>query len=340
MSIYRNTVFLIKGMTEFSKSGYEKAAKKFTPGALDVDVSEKVFMVTGASSGLGKAVAIDLAKRGGTVHMVCRNPTKGEEVRQEIIKLTNNEKVHLHIADLSIMADITRLAQDFKQNHKRLDVLVNNGGGMTSERKKTKEGIESNFALNTLGTFHLTMSLLDILSASKPSRVVTVASGGMYTQRLNVEDLEFEKMNPFDEVMAYAQNKRQQVILTEMWQKKYESLGITFYSCHPGWADTPGVREAMPGFYDKLKDVFRTVEQGADTITYLSVAKDIEKKVPPASFVQDRESVSKHLTFAWTTNPESENELLWKRLEEYIEKAKKASGDSNGNSQKDGEESK
>eukprot|EP01135_Chromosphaera_perkinsii_P010236 Nk52_evm1s2063 gene=Nk52_evmTU1s2063 len=153
---------------------------------------------------------------------------------------------------------------------------------MVNERTANKQGIESNFATNTLGTYILTEELIDILAPGNKKeedeekdnqpRVVTVSSGGMLNQKLDSYDLNHEKMKKFDGTLVYAQNKRQQVVMTEHWAEKYgKSKGIAFFSMHPGWADTESVRTAMPGFYERMKNQLRSTAEGADTIVFLSV---------------------------------------------------------------------
>ena len=137
----------------------------------------------------------------------------------------------------------------------------------------------------------MTSGMMNLLKKSEEPRVVTVSSGGMLVQQLNVDDLQFEKMSPFDGTMAYAQNKRQQVVMTEHMAREHTE--VHFSVMHPGWADTPAVRNSMPGqdiivtevsqcyqiannsdFYEKMKDKLRNVDQGADTVVWLAVAKD------------------------------------------------------------------
>jgi len=322
MSWYRNAVFIAKGLSEFTKSGYEKAKKGFIPNALEVDCTGKVAIVTGANSGLGKEVAQEIAARGGTVYMVCRNKEKAEEARNEIIEKTKNDKLVIKVVDLASLKEIKQFVQEFKAESSRLDILVNNGGCMVNTRTETKDGVETNFATNTLGTFYLTNSLLDVLETSKPSRVVTVSSAGMLTQKLDNSDIETKK-GTFDGTFVYAMNKRQQVVLTELWTKKYESKGISFYSCHPGWADTPAVQNSMPEFHARLQGNFRTPPEGADTIVWLAISPEVPKKVKSGDFVQDRMSVSKHLPLAWTHHDVKEEENLWNILNSYIEKLNK-----------------
>ena len=240
MSLFRNTVWLVKGLKEYTNSGFVAASKNFNESDLDVKCEGRSYMITGSNSGIGKQTALEIVKRGGTVHMVCRNPSTGEEAKQELIETTGNNDVHLHILDLSKPTDVLKFAKKFSEENSKLDVLVNNAGCMVNTRETNKEGLDMNFATNTLGTYLLTTSLLPLLEKSHQPRVVTVSSGGMLVQKLDVEDLQFQKMSKYDGTMAYAQNKRQQVEMTESWASKHPS--IHWSVMHPGWADTPAVR--------------------------------------------------------------------------------------------------
>ncbi|XP_039601165.1 dehydrogenase/reductase SDR family member 12 [Polypterus senegalus] len=314
MSLYRNAVWFVKGLQEYTKAGYEYASKHFVPGDLDVNVTGRCFMVTGANSGIGKATATELAKRGGTVHLVCRNKDRGEEAKKEIIKSTNNENIHVHILDMSNPRKVLEFAEKFKKKYK-LHVLVNNAGCMINQRELTDDGLEKNFATNTLGTYILTTTLIPVLKSAEDARVVTVSSGGMLVQKLNVDDLQFEK-GQFDGTMAYAQNKRQQVILTEHWAKMHPE--IHFSVMHPGWADTPAVRSSMPDFYERMKTKLRTEAQGADTIIWLAISPATIKE-KSGRFFQDRCPVSTHLPLAFTRSSSADEQKLLKILDELIE---------------------
>ena len=271
MSLFRNTVWLVKGLKEYTNSGFVTASKSFTESDLDVKCDGRSYMITGSNSGIGKQTALEIVKRGGTVHMVCRNPNTGEEAKQEMMETSGNNNIHLHILDLSKPTDVLKFAEKFSEENSKLDVLVNNAGCMVNTRETNKEGLDMNFATNTLGTYLLTTGLLPLLEKSDQPRVVTVSSGGMLVQKLDVEDLQFQKMSKYDGTMAYAQNKRQQVEMTESWAVKHPA--IHWSVMHPGWADTPAVRTAMPDFHAKMKDKLRTVEQGADTVVWLAVSR-------------------------------------------------------------------
>ncbi|XP_043988719.1 dehydrogenase/reductase SDR family member 12 [Gambusia affinis] len=317
MSIYRNAVWFVKGLQEYTKSGYEAAAKHFSPADLEVNLSDRCFMVTGANSGIGKATAQEIAKRGGTVHMVCRNKERAETAKGEIVAQSKNENVHVHIVDMSSARQVWEFAQSFSQNNK-LHVLINNAGCMVNQRELTEEGLEKNFATNTLGTYILTTALIPALKKVEDPRVITVSSGGMLTQKLNVDDLQFEK-GTFDGTMAYAQNKRQQVILTERWASQHKE--IHFSSMHPGWADTPAVQSSMPSFHAKMQSKLRTEAMGADTVVWLAVSP-AAVKLPSGQFFQDRKPVATHLPLASSRSSPQEEEKLLAALEEFAQKFK------------------
>ncbi|KAM9486968.1 dehydrogenase/reductase SDR family member 12 [Clarias gariepinus] len=310
MSFYRNAVWFVKGLQEYTRSGYEAAARHFVASDLDVNVSGRSFIITGANSGIGKATALEIAKRGGTVHLVCRNKSRADEARAHIVEQSKNENVHVHIVDMSSPRALWEFASSFSQNH-GVNVLINNAGCMVNQRELTEDGLEKNFATNTLGTFLLTTALIPELKKSQDPRVITVSSGGMLVQKLDL-DLQFEK-GTFDGTMAYAQNKRQQVIMTEVWARQHKE--IHFSSMHPGWADTPAVQSSMPDFHAKMKTRLRTEAQGADTVAWLALS-DAAVKHPSGLFFQDRTPVATHLPLAFTRSSSSEEDELMKALEE------------------------
>src|SRR5215204_6199626 len=140
-------------------------------------MGEKVCLITGATSGIGKATAMGLANMGASVVMVGRDQGKGEAVMAEIKEKSTNASVDLMLADLSSQQEIHRLAGEFKEAYPRLDVLINNAGLFRSKRITTADGLEMTFAVNHLAYFSLTNLLLDVLEASAPSRIVNVSSG-------------------------------------------------------------------------------------------------------------------------------------------------------------------
>ncbi|XP_053732833.1 dehydrogenase/reductase SDR family member 12 isoform X2 [Synchiropus splendidus] len=218
---------------------------------------------------------------------------------------------------MSSARQVWEFGQNFSQNNS-LHVLINNAGCMVNQRELTEEGLEKNFATNTLGTYILTMVLIPILKKAEDPRVVTVSSGGMLTQKLNVDDLQFEKAT-FDGTMAYAQNKRQQVIMTERWAALHKD--IHFSSMHPGWADTPAVQSSMPSFHAKMANKLRTEAMGADTAVWLAISAAAAKQ-PSGLFFQDRAAVATHLPLAWSKSSSLDQEKLMLVLEELAQKFK------------------
>ncbi|XP_064159419.1 DHRS-12_like_SDR_c-like domain-containing protein [Anguilla rostrata] len=312
MSLYRNSIWFLKGIHEYTRKGFESAAKRFVEKDLDVSVAGRSFMITGASSGIGKAAAIAIAKRGGVIHMVCRNKDKAEEARGDIIRETANKEIHVHILDLSEPRKVWEFAEAFKKKYKSLNVLINNAGSMMNEREVNTDGLEKSFATNTLGVYILTKSLIPLLEKSSDPRVITVSSGGMLVQKLRTGNLQSER-GPFDGTKVYAQNKRQQVVMTEQWAKTHDS--IHFSVMHPGWADTPAVAAARPDFYRSMQHKLRSPEQGADTVVWLAVSEAATAK-PSGRFFQDRRMVSAHLPLAWTRSPQDREQKFMVLLEE------------------------
>nr|XP_058897630.1 dehydrogenase/reductase SDR family member 12 isoform X5 [Kogia breviceps] len=206
MLLYRSAAWFAKGLREYTKSGYESASKDFIPDDLEVQVPGRAFMVTGGNSGIGKATAFEIAKRGGTVHLVCRDQNRAEGARGEIIRESGNQNIFLHIVDLSDPKTVWQFVENFKQEH-TLNVLINNAGCMVNKRELTEDGLEKNFATNTLAVYVLTTALIPVLEKEHDPRVITVSSGGMLVQKLNTDDLQSER-TAFDGTMVYAQNKK------------------------------------------------------------------------------------------------------------------------------------
>uniref|UniRef100_A0A8C1YD74 Si:ch211-165b10.3 n=3 Tax=Cyprinus carpio TaxID=7962 RepID=A0A8C1YD74_CYPCA len=311
MCLYRNIVWFIKGMREYTRSGFENASKSFVAKDLDVSLVGRSFMITGANSGIGKATAMAIAKKGGTVHIVCRNKERAERAREEIISASGNNEVYIHVLDLSETRKVWEFAEAFKKEHSSLNVLINNAGCMVNQREMNSDGLEKNFATNTLGVYVLTKCLIPLLEKSRDPRVITVSSGGMLVQKLNTDDLQTERA-PFDGTMVYAQNKRQQVVMTEVWAKANPK--IHFSVMHPGWADTPAVAKAMPQFHQMMRNRLRSADQGADTVVWLAVSR-ATTAFPSGLFFQDRQPVSAHLPLAWTHSSRREVKVFMGRLE-------------------------
>ncbi|CEM13669.1 unnamed protein product [Vitrella brassicaformis CCMP3155] len=318
LAAWRLSQWYVYGRQSFTKAGFEHAAKSFNPADCDVDLSSRHFIITGATSGLGLSCAQVLARKGGTIHLVCRNKDKGEKTLDQLKADTNNQDIHLHVVDLSEIGAVRRFCSSFQLP---LHGLINNAGIMVHTRTLTQDGHDVNFVTNVLSPFLMTVELLPNLRRSGDGRVIFVSSGGMYAQELKPDDLEDKKLTKYDGTWVYAHNKRAQVCLAELLAEKVspaQDSPVTFYSMHPGWADTPGVRLSMPSFFDQHKGILRTAEQGADTIVWLAIAPSLtgpeQRSKYNGKFSLDRHVVSQHLFGAQTQPSDDDLAKLW----EYV----------------------
>jgi len=242
------------------------------------NMNGKICLVTGATNGIGKATAQALAQMGATVVIVGRNPAKCAAVVREIKHISGNDAVEALIADLSIMAQVRQVADQFKAKYKKLHVLVNNAGGAFGKRQVTSEGFEKTFALNYLNYFLLTSLLLDTLKASAPARIVNVSSDAHKGAHLDFDDLQSEKDN--FSFRAYGQSKLANVVFSYELARRLSGTGVTVNVLHPGWVRTgfannlDTVPSAVFGVF--MRFVGLTPAQGAQTSVYLATSPDVE----------------------------------------------------------------
>jgi NAD(P)-dependent dehydrogenase (short-subunit alcohol dehydrogenase family) len=238
----------------------------------------KTVLITGATNGIGKAAALEIAKQGATIVIVGRDKTKTENVANELRTASGNKNIEFMLADLSSQKDIHKLATEFKSKHSRLDVLVNNAGGFFDKRKTTVDGLEYTFAFNHLAYFLLTNLLLDLLKASSPSRIVNVSSAAQGMGKLNFDDLQSEKK--YQGFPVYAMTKLANVMFTYELAKRLTGTGVTVNALHPGVVNT-GFGDGTGGLFGVLFSVVKrfqgiTPEQGADTLIYLATSPEVE----------------------------------------------------------------
>ncbi len=230
-------------------------------------------LVTGATSGLGLATAAGLATLGAEVVLTARGHDRAERAVAAVREAAPAATVSYLLADMGEFDQVRGLADEFLAAHDRLDVLVHNAGALTARRTVTTTGLELTAASQVAAPYLLTGLLLPALRAGAPSRVLQVSSGGMYTQRFDLATLE---MGPdeYDGTVAYARSKRAQLVLMHEWVRRTAGTGVFFQAMHPGWADTPGIRDSLPGFAKVMGPFLRTPEQGADTIVWLAAAPE------------------------------------------------------------------
>jgi NAD(P)-dependent dehydrogenase (short-subunit alcohol dehydrogenase family) len=249
--------------------------------AVQPDLTGRTCVVTGASHGIGKETAAALAGMGAQVVLVCRDRTRGEAARQEIVGRTGNDAVELLLADLAALRQVRRLAADFLSTHDRLHVLVNNAGTYEGARSVTEDGLETTFAVNHLAPFLLTNLLLPALIASAPCRIVTVSSAGHgYGTTVHFDDLQSERR--YGAMRAYSQSKLANVLFTYELARRLEGTGVTATCLHPGGVDTglvryKGLAGAVVGAALTLgKPLMLSPEKGAVTSVYLASAAEVE----------------------------------------------------------------
>ena len=280
----------------------------------DADIERmdgRVALVTGATSGIGQAAATGLARLGASVRLLARNAERGEQARAQVVERSAGADVEVVLCDLGDLGDIRRFAAEFLAREPRLDVLVNNAGVLPGQRTVTADGLELSFAVNVAAPFLLTKLLLGRLRGSAPSRIINVTSGGMYTQRLHVDDLQMES-GKFDGSVAYARTKRAEVVLTGLWGQRLKGSGVVVHAMHPGWVDTPGLRTSLPTFRRLARPLLRTPEQGADTIVWLAAAAAPARTT--GGLWHDRRRRPTHRV-RWTRESADEREALWTECE-------------------------
>ncbi|MFZ4719898.1 MAG: SDR family NAD(P)-dependent oxidoreductase [Ilumatobacteraceae bacterium] len=278
--------------TSFTRLGYDARSRvdHWTP--LDrYDLTGRVVVVTGATSGLGRVGAEQMARCGATVVLWGRDRDKTERVRDEIAAATGNTTLEVALADTGDLDAVRAAAAGIAAAHERVDALVHNAGALTADRRTVPGGLEATIASQVVGPFLLTSLLLDRLRGTAPGRVVTMSSGGMYASPLRVTDLQMG--DDYNGTEQYARAKRAQVTLNEMWAQRVPKDEVVFHAMHPGWADTPGVEASLPTFRKVVGRLLRTPEQGADTMVWL-VADDGAPKATTGEFWLDRRPRSIH----------------------------------------------
>jgi NAD(P)-dependent dehydrogenase (short-subunit alcohol dehydrogenase family) len=237
----------------------------------------KICLITGATAGIGKETARGLAKLGATLVLAGRSPQKTETVAREIEAGGKGGKVDWLVADLSSMEEVRRAAQEFRQRHDRLDVLINNAGAIYMNRQESVDGLEKTFALNHLSYFLLTNLLLDIFKASTPARIVNVSSGANFSGRVKFDDLQLKK--GYSGWRAYSQSKLMNVLFTYELARRLEGSAVTANVLHPGFVATNFGRSngGLFNWIFRLAQVTAlTPEKGAETSIYLASSPEVE----------------------------------------------------------------
>ena len=237
----------------------------------------KVVLITGGISGIGKAAATALAGMGATVVITGRNEERGKRALQEIREESGNDGVELILADLTVQDEVRRLAEELRERHNQLEVLVNNAGLVLSERTETPDGIEMQLAINHVAPFLLTNLLLDLLKESAPSRIVTVSSDAHRWAKIDLDDLQSRKR--YRGMQVYGKTKLANIMFTYELAERLEGTGVTANCMHPGGVNTNfGNNQGGPMnlLFRLFKPFMRSPEQGADTLIYLASSPEVE----------------------------------------------------------------
>jgi len=240
-------------------------------------VTGKTILITGATSGIGFHTAIELARAGGRVVMVGRDPSRTEDTLNQVRARSGSNDVSSLLCDLSSLAAVRDLAAAFRARHDRLDVLINNAGGVNATRHTTIDGIESTFAVNHLAPFLLTNLLLDVIVRSAPARVVTVSSIGHRQGTMDFDDLGFTR--GYSIMRAYSRSKLANVLFANELARRLAGSGVTSNSMHPGSVDTR-IWSGAPWWAKPIIQVifrpfFISAERGASYVVALATRDDL-----------------------------------------------------------------
>lgn len=244
------------------------------------ELANKVILLTGATEGIGKSAAKEFAARGAELVLVARNPQKGEKVVAELKESTGNPRVSLLVGDLSVMADVRRVAGEFRAAHDRLDVLVNNAGAVFTKRQLSADGLEQTFALNHVGYFLLTHELAEVLGRTPGARVVSTSSGAHQAGKIRFDEIA-KREGGYSGFPVYCDSKLANVLFTRELARRLAPRGVTANCVHPGFVNT-GFGHNTKGLVDTalkfLGPLFaRSPEKGAETVVWAAVSPDAAK---------------------------------------------------------------
>lgn len=240
------------------------------------ELDGKIFLVTGATEGIGKAAALAFAKEGASLALVGRSRDKTERTVGELKAASGNGNIESLIGDMSSIAEVRAVAQKFRDTHDRLDVLVNNAGAVFKEYAVSADGLEMTFALNHVGYFVLTTALLDLVKQTPGARIVSTSSGAHMTGKVDLQTI--AKRNGKAGFSAYADSKLANILFTRELARRLEGTSATANCMHPGFVQT-GFGLNNPGWMASLIKVSgslfaRTPEKGAETLVWLATSAE------------------------------------------------------------------
>ena len=239
-----------------------------------MELENKICIITGATSGIGKVTATHLAKEGVQLILPVRNIEKGEKIKKDINDATGNNNIRLMYCDLESLESVRNFAEAFKKEFSQLDLLINNAGVWFAKREVTIDGFEKNFAINHLAHFLLTMLLLDIIKKNSSARIISVSSEAHRFTDMNFEDLQSEKS--FNSYKAYGQSKLANILFVKKLSEILKGTGVTVNCLHPGVVSTH-LFDKMGGFSKGMFGLMMiTPEKGAETSIYLATSDEVK----------------------------------------------------------------
>lgn len=268
-------------------------------------------LITGANSGLGYATAQAVLAAGGEVIGTVRSVEKAEATARRLREQLGTAaaaRARFEVLDLEDLASVQALTARLPRDAAPIDTVIHNAGAMYEEHGLTTDGLERTYQVHVVAPFLLTVLLLPELTRTSPGRLITVTSGGMYTEPLNVARL--GAPDDHRATTAYARAKRAQVALTAAWAERIDPHHLNVQVAHPGWALTPGVERSLPGFRRVMGPLLRTPEHGADTIAWLALTPE---PLPTGQLWHDRRPRSPH-RLPWTRYDAAEVARLWDRV--------------------------
>ena len=300
----------LKGLYFFSRFAYSFSALGFRQQRLfwkdqQGDFREQHWLVTGASGGIGRAITEGASAHGAGVLAVARSAEKLSQLIEE-----TGENVTSRPTDLSRTQEVEGLIDELaaSNNGTTIDVLVNNVGVLLNKHQLSAEGHELSFATNLLNHHVLTKGLIERGLLADDAIIINMSSGGMYNVPLKIDQLNCLDPDHYDGVLAYAYQKRAQVVLNSWWQERYADRDWRFYVMHPGWVDTEGVKTSLPAFRKLFQHVLRDAAAGADTALWLASARPTQEDGSAIWF--DRRERSPHLGSSTRRNSDTAEALV------------------------------
>ncbi len=288
----------------FDKTGYKRHKSKFEENLSQKDITGKISLVTGGTSGIGGEVAQELSRLGSKVFVTGRNELKGKSFKE------NNLNLNFHSLDMSNWNRI----KDFCNEGTFFDFIVLNAGGMPDSLVLNDFSVEHQCASQLIGHYYLIYLLNKCGNINRHARIIWVSSGGMYLKKLDLEALFHNQQ--YEKVFTYSNVKRAQVTLVEELSRQERWKNVQVFCMHPGWVGTYGLKEALPMFFSLMKNRLRDTKEGADTIIWLLLTED---SIASGNFYFDRKIVSPYLSKNY--NPTGEQRItLLKKINNYIVK--------------------